>query len=211
MLRAYYARVSTQAEPEFPREQLSEYRLDRLSRTKLPGQRALSLGAELLLINAMKTLAEPRLPLDIFVRPGGKPGLKEGPCFSLSHSGDVVFCVLSDAEVGADVQKLPEAEPGQRLLERCLSEEEKQLYRESKNKRGLFTLLWSLKESYAKLDGSGLGPLAPAEISIELSRPGMAKVKGSSAKLWYELEGNYVFSLCSQKYETPQGLDELSF
>ena len=86
MLRAFYAQVRPGTEPDFSREQLSDYRLERLERTKLLRSRALSLGVELLLIRALKTLEEPRLPLEIYVRPGGKPRLREGPCFSLSHS-----------------------------------------------------------------------------------------------------------------------------
>ena len=138
------------------------------------------------------------------LRPGGKPRLREGPCFSLSHSGELVFCAVSDAELGCDVQKIPETEPDFRVVERCLSEGEKRLYAGSGNRRELFTVLWSLKESYAKMDGAGLGQLSPAGIGIELSPAGSAAVAGSSAKLWYRVEGDYVFSLCSEKYGTPQ-------
>ena len=204
MLKAFYARVRPGTEQDFSREELSSYRLERLERIKLPGKRAFSLEAELLLIKTLKTLGETRLPLDIYVRPGGKPRLREGPCFSLSHSGELVFCAVSDAELGCDVQKIPETEPDFRVVERCLSEGEKRLYAGSGNRRELFTVLWSLKESYAKMDGAGLGQLSPAGIGIELSPAGSAAVAGSSAKLWYRVEGDYVFSLCSEKYGTPQ-------
>ena len=207
MLRAFYAQVRPGTEPDFSREQLSDYRLERLERTKLLRSRALSLGVELLLIRALKTLEEPRLPLEIYVRPGGKPRLREGPCFSLSHSGELVFCAISDAELGCDVQKIPEEEPSQRMLERCLCERERGLYAESGNRRELFTVLWSLKESYAKMNGAGLGQLSPAAICLELSSSGSAAVEGSSAKLWYRVEGDYVFSLCSEKYGMPQGFE----
>lgn len=209
MLRAYYARVAPRSVHDIPREKLSSYRLGRLERIKPSGQRALSFGAELLLIESLKTLGEPELPLDIYTGPGGKPGLREGPCFSLSHSGELVFCALSDVQVGCDVQKLPEAEPSPRLLERCLCERERRLYSESENKRELFTVLWGLKESYAKMDGAGLGPLPPAEIRIQLCRPGAAAVEGSSAKLWYRVDGDYVFAVCSEKHEIPQEFGQL--
>ena len=151
--------------------------LSGLRRIKPDRQRALSFSAELLLIEALKTLEPPDLPLDIYTLEGGKPALRHGPCFSLSHSGDLVFCAVSDAPVGADVEKLPDKEPGCGLLERCLSEKERELCLESENKKELFTLLWSLKESYAKMDGAGLGRLHLREISLELGPEGRAGVR----------------------------------
>ena len=204
MLRAYFA--GAQSCPEKPGELdvLSAYRLERLRRIKPDRQRALSFSAELLLIEALKTLEPPDLPLDIYTLEGGKPALRHGPWFSLSHSGELVFCAVSDAPVGADVEKLPDKEPGCGLLERCLSEKERELCLESENKKELFTLLWSLKESYAKMDGAGLGRLHLREISLELGPEGRAGVRGSDAKLSYYLHGGYVFSLCSESCAHPE-------
>ena len=211
MLEAYYAWAPPQAWRDVPGEKLSAYRLERLKRIKPDRQRDLSLCAELLLIDALNDLSPVALPLDIYTERGGKPRLREGPCFSLSHSGELAFCALSDAELGADVQKLPEREPEPRLLERCLSESERQMYLKSGNRLALFTILWSLKESYAKMDGAGLVPLHPAQIAIELFQPGRAAVTGSGAKLWYCVRGDYVFSICSEKYEKPQRISELNY
>ncbi len=210
MLRAYFARAQGLSQTD-SLDKLSSYRRERLSRISRERQRELSLSAELLLIEALNTLGPVGLPLDIHTQAGGKPILGQGPCFSLSHSGELVFCALSDEPVGADVQKLPEGEPEPRLLERCLSESERQMYLKSGNRLALFTILWSLKESYAKMDGAGLGPLHPAQIAIELFQPGRAAVTGSGAKLWYCVRGDYVFSICSEKYEKPQRISELNY
>ena len=199
MLRAYFARAQGLSQTD-SLDKLSSYRRERLSRISRERQRELSLSAELLLIEALNTLGPVGLPLDIHTQAGGKPILGQGPCFSLSHSGELVFCALSDEPVGADVQKLLEKEPEPRLLDRCLSQKERELYRKSGNKRELFSLLWSLKESYAKMDGAGLGPLHPGRISIELGEEGQAGVSGSGAKLSYRLEGGYVFAVCSGTY-----------
>ena len=59
------------------------------------------------------------------------------------------------------------------------------------------------------MDGAGLGPLPPAEIRIQLCRPGAAAVEGSSAKLWYRVDGDYVFAVCSEKHEIPQEFGQL--
>lgn len=209
MFRAYFAQVPlTDAEPL--NDELSDYRHGRLGSIRNPAQRRLSLEAELLLIRSLKTLGEVCLPLDIFVEDGGKPRLRDGPCFSLSHSGQQVFCALSDSSVGADVQKIVDKGPGDRMLERCLSERERQIYETIEDKELFFTLLWSLKESYAKLDGAGLGPLHPAEICIEFGPPGLARVDGTDAKLWYHIGDAYVFTVCSGKYAAPELFEELS-
>ncbi len=208
MLRAYFARAQGLSQTD-SLDKLSSYRRERLSRISRERQRELSLSAELLLIEALNTLGPVGLPLDIHTQAGGKPILGQGPCFSLSHSGELVFCALSDEPVGADVQKLLEKEPEPRLLDRCLSQKERELYRKSGNKRELFSLLWSLKESYAKMDGAGLGPLHPGRISIELGEEGQAGVSGSGAKLSYRLEGGYVFAVCSGTYSNLEAFLQL--
>ena len=208
MLRAYFARAQGLSQTD-SLDKLSSYRRERLSRISRERQRELSLSAELLLIEALNTLGPVGLPLDIHTQAGGKPILGQGPCFSLSHSGELVFCTLSDEPVGADVQKLLEKEPEPRLLDRCLSQKERELYRKSGNKRELFSLLWSLKESYAKMDGAGLGPLHPGRISIELGEEGQAGVSGSGAKLSYRLEGGYVFAVCSGTYSNLEAFLQL--
>ena len=128
MLRAYFARAQGLSQTD-SLDKLSSYRRERLSRISRERQRELSLSAELLLIEALNTLGPVGLPLDIHTQAGGKPILGQGPCFSLSHSGELVFCALSDEPVGADVQKLLEKEPEPRLLDRCLSQKERELYR----------------------------------------------------------------------------------
>lgn len=89
----------------------------------------------------------------------GKPYLKDLPFFfNLSHSGEYVFCVLSDREVGADIQLCNSVDYGrltgrffsageQRALESCVEENEHQQ---------LFFRLWTRKEAYGKLTGAGL-------------------------------------------------------
>lgn len=106
--------------------------------------------------------------LNMIVRPrelvmeyekNGKPYLRDFPFFfNLSHSGEYVFCVLSDREVGADIQQCNSADYGRlagrffsaeecRELESCVVENERQQ---------LFYRLWTRKEAYGKLTGVGL-------------------------------------------------------
>ena len=164
MLRAYFA--GAQSCPEKPGELdvLSAYRLERLRRIKPDRQRALSFSAELLLIEALKTLEPPDLPLDIYTLEGGKPALRHGPCFSLSHSGDYAVCALSKQPVGVDLQKRQTVKAG--LLRLFYTPKQERLFRERYGIGGCgmlegealdaFLREWTVKESYMKMIGTGM-------------------------------------------------------
>lgn len=86
----------------------------------------------------------------------GKPYLKssasdrgEQVFFNLSHSGDYVACVLSDKEVGMDLQEEKAKVPD--LNRRLLNERE--MPPESAQD---FYRLWAVKEAYVKCTGTGL-------------------------------------------------------
>ena len=105
MLRIYYASVLPLLGQKGG-EGLSQYRQEKLARTRNPKAYALSLGVELLLLAALRELNGPMPPLEITCGEAGKPALLDGPAFSLSHSGERVLCALSDRAVGADIQRL---------------------------------------------------------------------------------------------------------
>lgn len=70
---------------------------------------------------------------------------------SISHCEDTIVVAMSSNKVGVDVEKrLPNK--GHELF---LADEEYALFNKSKNKDDLLTTLWTLKESYVKLKGTG--------------------------------------------------------
>lgn len=101
------------------------------------------------------------LPRELVMEYGknGKPYLRDLPFFfNLSHSGEYVFCALSDREVGADIQLCNSADYG-RLAGRFFSEEEQRKLEScvvENERRHLFYRLWTRKEAYGKLMGVGL-------------------------------------------------------
>ena len=80
----------------------------------------------------------------------GKPYFPDGGVFfSISHAGDLVAVSVADTPTGVDVERCDRTiRP--RLIERCLSEREKQAF------DGDFLRLWCRKESIVKLTGEGL-------------------------------------------------------
>ena len=111
-------------------------------------------------------------PLVIAKKAKGKPYFKDFPdvYFNISHSGDYVACMVSDREVGVDIQEYREIK-GKALANKVLHEEEWVLSRaesalkedtqiESAESGHLqqkrLLQLWAAKEAFVKCTGDGL-------------------------------------------------------
>lgn len=99
----------------------------------------------------------------------GKPYFegKSSPFFSISHSFPYVSVIVSNAEVGLDIQLKKEIkrDPGKHFF----SSKEHEIYinLDDTEREDYFFRLWSVKESIVKLTGKGLStPLS--EIDIDL-------------------------------------------
>lgn len=155
MLDLIYADVSslTARAKDTP---LSAYRLERLKRVKTPQAKRQGLGAEILLIQALRRCSpETKLPLEIAVGENGKPYFPGKELrFSLSHSGEIALCALSNREVGADVERMRAFD--ENLSRRFFTEAEQEYISQAKDRAHAFTQVWTLKESYIKATGQGL-------------------------------------------------------
>ncbi len=89
----------------------------------------------------------------------GKPYLKnvQDVFFNLSHSGEYVVCVMSDCEIGVDIQQYRK-NIKEGLLNKVLHESEKNLHQActKEEKEACFYRIWAAKEAYAKYTGEGL-------------------------------------------------------
>lgn len=82
-------------------------RRDAILRHRQPVDRRRMLVASLLLIAGLRGEYDAAGIPDIRLSAKGKPELAAGfPYFSISHSGDYVGCVLADAPVGLDIQRI---------------------------------------------------------------------------------------------------------
>ncbi|MGM9541261.1 MAG: 4'-phosphopantetheinyl transferase family protein [Candidatus Limivicinus sp.] len=206
MLRVYHASVLPLLGQKGG-EGLSQYRQEKLARTRNPKAYALSLGAELLLLAALQELGGPMPPLEITCGEGGKPALAGGPESSLSHSGERVLCALSDQTVGADLQQL---KPYDSALARRFFSKAEAAWLEAQRERDLaFSLLWSLKESYVKFLGGGIAETHLDSFTVRVLPDGRAWVDGSNVKLWYAVCDGYVMAVCSHAYAAPDTIKEL--
>ena len=106
----------------------------------------------------------------------GKPYFaeKEGVSFNLSHSDNMVACVLSISEdaapaaaVGVDIQRIPDdPQKAARVAERYFTANERASLPSAEEKEAFctaFARLWTQKEAYVKCIGEGLSAMARSD------------------------------------------------
>lgn len=93
---------------------------------------------------------------EILISDRGKPYFPENPkYFSISHTKNHAFCVLSDVPVGIDAEETDRS-INLKLAEKILSPSEKARFDAAQDKHQALLRLWVLKEAAAKLTGEGL-------------------------------------------------------
>lgn len=75
--------------------------------------------------------------------------------FSLSHSGSLAVCVISDKPVGIDVEHRRPV--NKKVMKRCFTKEERRyVFSEDVRVAGRFLEVWTKKEAYVKMHGMGV-------------------------------------------------------
>lgn len=200
MVKLYVADISNLPDPLLSSELLDQLSVDRQQRIhnlKQEKSRKQSMGVGLLL---QKVLALYHMQdSQVYVGEHGKPMI-DGLEFSLAHSGNLVICAVSYKPVGCDVEAIREAPKG--VAERYFSDGEKtylsRFFGEEYNHA--FFRIWTMKESYVKMTGEGLG--VPFEAYEVIFDQGHEKVlrdgKMQSCHISsVELQG-YIISVCAE-------------
>jgi 4'-phosphopantetheinyl transferase len=142
----------------------------------------------------------------------GKPYMTDAPRFNLSHSGDYAVLAVDEAPVGVDIEKWAEAD-FTALSDAAFHSDERALLARGDTPKTFFDI-WTLKESYLKMTGSGLlsDPRAFA-VSVGADGDGKADALVPSdpeARLrLYRLDG-YSAALCLRHDGFPKGFDAIT-
>ena len=113
----------------------------------------------------------------ILTTPRGKPFFETGELhFSISHSKNHAFCVLSSCPVGIDAEEKDRA-VNLRLAEKILSETEHRRFEAADDPHDALLRLWVLKEAAAKLSGRGLRGY-PNHTQFSLDDPRVREMDG---------------------------------
>ena len=164
--------------------QMSDYRL---AWARLDGRTGHDAGRKLLseLYRAETGMEMP----EIRIADGGKPFFADSKFhFSISHTKQHAFCVLSRHPIGIDAEE-KDREIKPRLGEKILSESEKRRYDHSSDKQACLLRLWVLKEASVKLTGRGLRGY-PNHTDFDPNDPRVTEIDGCYVAV---LEEDYAF------------------
>lgn len=117
--------------------------------------------------------------------------------FNLSHSQDMVACVVSRQPVGIDIEKIRRYNA--KVADRILSEKEWDFLQSSKQKDKDFIRFWTLKEAYGKYTGKGLGTDF-RKLQFRWDSCGNIYCSDEDVKVFQqEIEEDYILSLCVRR------------
>ena len=161
---------------------LSSIRREKISHYKQEQATLLSIAAEAALNKAVcEVYPDTVLPLRYSYDDKGKPYFLDIDLhFSLSHSGTLAVCAVSDKEIGVDIEKMREVNMA--VADRCFTKEECEYICNSQNVQKAFFEIWTRTEARAKLTGKGIawGHDVDGEVTYEMA----------------ELAGGYVVCVC---------------
>lgn len=151
-------------------QMVSPFRQQKIRAFKFRKDKNLSLGAGILLDTGLGEFGLRERDVQTVVRENGKPFFPDLPDihFNISHSETQAICSFSQAEVGADIEKITDIDL--QIAKRFFYRTEyayicAKPLKEEQNEA--FFRLWTLKESFMKLSGKGMHlPLDSFEIQF---------------------------------------------
>lgn len=100
----------------------------------------------------------------------GKPTLRDYPHihFNMSHCQKAVICVISDAPIGVDIERVRKQNAS--LTDYTMNEEEIEQIEASDQPEMMFTRLWTAKEAVLKLQGTGIQDTLKDSLKLALEQ-----------------------------------------
>lgn len=102
--------------------------------------------------------------IEWLVNPYGKPYIKKGKCFSISHCSSGIAVATHNKSIGIDIENLSRwghstnwFESHKLLIFKTMCDREISLIRASSTPSFAFLALWTQKEAYYKCIGTGIG------------------------------------------------------
>ncbi len=196
-MKVYSYNISDASDADFSEwfDAMSSERKEAVKRIKVPQKQKLKIAADHICRKAISEFcsADPD-KIGFSVSEHGKPYAKNLDVhFSISHSGDLVICAVSDKETGIDIEKIREINPD--TAKRFASENELK-YTET-HQNGFFEI-WTLKEAYFKCIGTGLGADIK-NVSFEISESGISCSENGFDFSFLNIEKGYICAVCERR------------
>ena len=195
-MRIYSINVNGLSDEELRRgfEQMSDGRKESVMRMHNKKKRNLRICADMLCRKAIAEFCGVNTDeIRFTLSPSGKPYVNNLPVyFSISHSGNLAVCAVSEKEIGIDIEKTRELHP--RISEKFCTESEAEYIRTAEN--GIFRI-WTLKEAYFKCIGTGLGTDIK-NVSFSVSDNKITCSENGFELSFIHIEDGYVCSVCEK-------------
>lgn len=179
-------------------------RKKKVIRYRMPDDRKRSFGAGVIIQKILENqgLSEKHLKYS----ENGKP-FADKLFFNVSHAGDYVVGVLSDCEVGCDIEKAVNAPL--EIAEHYFNFRELEYIKSRRDKNKAFFTLWTLKESYMKMTGRGMSLLLDS-FEILPSEAGFTLGKSPEKRCYFKTLqfDDYIFSVSN---ETDFSINQMDF
>lgn len=169
MIKVFYSSISglSDARGNELYSSLPQWRKDLTDKITNAKERRRSIAAGALLVRGLHEMGVDPFTAAVSFNSWGKPYLQDIPHvnFSLSHSGEFVMCAVSDEDIGCDIQQISASRIS--VANRFFTEQEKIQVSSANDLQAEFTRLWTLKESYVKMMGTGISacPLSSFDVS----------------------------------------------
>lgn len=189
MIKIYITDVSDLSIDTEILKTLPDIRVDKINKLQNNKEKVLSYGASLLInkyvLNGDKSA--------YFVDSNGKPYSTTGLEFNLSHSDNMIILAVSENKIGCDIQKFSERN-FERMAKFVFHKNEVDLLSFANNKADTFFKLWTKKEAFLKLIGTGFTRNAT---NIDLSKDKYTE----NSKEYYFFHwkaDDYYISICTE-------------
>lgn len=136
----------------------------------------------------------------------GKPYIAghTGLFFNLSHSGSLAVCALAGQEIGVDIERQRENVSEALMRRVCTAHEAELLFSLDTGSRSAeFCRLWTVKESYMKLLGTGLAT-PPESLDVSFEPNGITLLdKGAPARaaFWQREIADCRLTICTARQD----------
>ena len=165
-------------------------RRDKVMRFRFEKDRRLCLAGGLVVAHALRSWGVRDLAMSFGEFDKPRLAHEEGVHFNLSHAGIYCVCAVADEPVGVDVEERQRMDEGVARI--CFQEQERAWLYSQEDPGWAFTRLWTRKEAYLKLLGTGLSREAASFAAL----PGDERELGVS---FFESElTGHALSVCSR-------------
>lgn len=199
MTRIYLVDCGSLTESEI--DKLSLYRREKANRYAFSKDRKLCLAAGVALNRALCEYNLSEKNVIINYSKFNKPYLKDFPNihFNLSHSGKKAICVISDKEIGCDIEQISAMK--KEISDRCFSKEEQEYLENSENQAEDFYRIWVAKESFLKALGTGINENMKKFSTIPNGNE-IILTQDIDKRIWTIKEtriDDYVYAICEER------------